>query len=607
MFINSNNSNASSSGYMRFVVIAVLITLVYVFIEFYNKNFNVNSNSIDIVSELDIPTDSLGLTLPEKDRHYLWKTEHCGNILVEYGLKPFVDALMIGNMENAQFSLHSNFIGKVPLNETGIKLNNGFSSVSRFTDSESPYKTLEKLEFINWIFSKREKFVGIPQTKVRLKSLAPINREKLDEEWIGVFQLRMWGEMNNNGPGEIILYFEILINEPVENDILEGSWLKGSKLIKSKSAFSDKYLMRETASNWGIKTEMMHDNWNHGPASTHASTGGVYLCDYNRDGIVDLLINDLALYRGYILYKGEPDGQFTDVSIEVGLPPLNNISLAAIADLDGDGWEDFILGPGLVFQNIEGKKFKNVSDLSNLTNLGNLRKSEKVSGLTFADYDRDGKIDIYVFRASAVPKEGSWIRGKVSDELGNQLLRNVGDWTFENVTEQLNASGGSRSVFSTIWWDANSDGWQDLYVIHEFGNGVLLKNNSGKGFTEHQLTEGPADFGSMGVTFGDFDNDGLPDLYVASMYSSAGKRVIGNLRPDAYPSELMLELDRMVAGSQLYHNEGNLEFERVGSNYDVDQVGWAYGPAMVDLDNDGWLDIFATAGFISRTRDKPDG
>ena len=94
MFINSNNSNASSSGYMRFVVIAVLITLVYVFIEFYNKNFNVNSNSIDIVSELDIPTDSLGLTLPEKDRHYLWKTEHCGNILVEYGLKPFVDCLL---------------------------------------------------------------------------------------------------------------------------------------------------------------------------------------------------------------------------------------------------------------------------------------------------------------------------------------------------------------------------------------------------------------------------------------------------------------------------------------------------------------------------------
>ena len=66
--------------------------------------------------------------------------------------------------------------------------------------------------------------------------------------------------------------------------------------------------------------------------------------------------------------------------MEVGLPPLNNISLAAIADLDGDGWEDFILGPGLIFQNLEGQKFQNVSDLSNLTDIANLRKTEKVTG-----------------------------------------------------------------------------------------------------------------------------------------------------------------------------------------------------------------------------------
>jgi hypothetical protein len=504
-------------------------------------------------------------------------------------------------------SLHSRFKGKVPIKESTIKLANEFTTASRFIDNNADYSLLDRTGFINWLLDKRAIFEGIPQTKIRLKSLAPVTREKLDGEWVGVFQLRMWGETRNSGPGEIILYFEIQLDEPIEKEIQEGGWIKSSKLIKSKIAFSDNYLMRETAFEWGIKTDMMHDNWNHGPASTHASTGGVYACDYNRDGIVDLLVNDLALYRGYVLYRGDGGGDFSDVTMEVELPPLNNISLAAIADLDGDGWEDFILGPGLIFQNLEGKKFQNVSDLSNLTDIANLRKTEKVTGVTFADYDHDGNIDIYVFRASSVPKEGSWIRGKVSDELGNQLLRNIGGWTFEDVTEKLNATGGSRSVFSTIWWDANSDGWQDLYVIHEFGNGILLVNNNGKGFTEHQLTDGSADFGSMGVTFGDFDNDGFPDLYVASMYSSAGKRVIGNLRPDAYPTALMLELNRMVAGSQLYHNLGGLQFEQVGSDYDVDQVGWAYGPAMVDLDNDGWLDIYATAGFISKTRDKPDG
>ena len=601
-----NNYNNHIAGYIKYLSLIVIIILIFISYNFINNQKDVEFPN-ELIDELNIPTDSLGLTLPQNDRHYLWKTEHAGNTLVEYGLKPFVNDIMMGNIEAIKNILHSEFIGEIPVNESSIDLNIGFSSISRFVDNDSEYKSLDKASFINWFLSKRKKFVGIPQTKIRLKSLAPVHREEIDGDWIGVFQLRIWGQIENSGPGELILYLQLIMNEPNEKDIIDGGWLKTLKLIKSKLAVSSEYLMEETSFDWGINSKMMHDNWNHGPASTHASTGGVYACDYNRDGIIDLLINDLALYRGYILYKGELGGKFTDVSIEVGLPPLNNISLAAIADINGDGWEDFILGPGLIFQNIEGKKFQNVSDLSNLTKIANLRKSEKVTGLTFADFDRDGKIDIYVFRASAVPKEGSWIRGKVSDELGNELLRNLGDWKFENVTEKLNASGGSRSVFSSVWWDANSDGWQDLYVIHEFGNGILLINNNGTGFTEHQLTDGPADFGSMGVTFGDFDNDGLPDLYVASMYSSAGKRVIRNLRPDAYPRELMLELDRMVAGSQLYHNEGNLEFKRVGSEYDVDQVGWAYGPAMVDLDNDGWLDIYATAGFISRNRDKPDG
>ena len=605
--MNSSNPRLSSIGYKGYLSMAGIIFLIIVLWNLISKDSKLSVGESDLVSEMDIPTDSLGLTLPEKDRHYLWKTEHNGNILVEYGLKPFVDALTIGNSESIMLSLHSRFKGKVPIKESTIKLANEFTTASRFIDNNADYSLLDRTGFINWLLDKRAIFEGIPQTKIRLKSLAPVTREKLDGEWVGVFQLRMWGETRNSGPGEIILYFEIQLDEPIEKEIQEGGWIKSSKLIKSKIAFSDNYLMRETAFEWGIKTDMMHDNWNHGPASTHASTGGVYACDYNRDGIVDLLVNDLALYRGYVLYRGDGGGDFSDVTMEVELPPLNNISLAAIADLDGDGWEDFILGPGLIFQNLEGKKFQNVSDLSNLTDIANLRKTEKVTGVTFADYDHDGNIDIYVFRASSVPKEGSWIRGKVSDELGNQLLRNIGGWTFEDVTEKLNATGGSRSVFSTIWWDANSDGWQDLYVIHEFGNGILLVNNNGKGFTEHQLTDGSADFGSMGVTFGDFDNDGFPDLYVASMYSSAGKRVIGNLRPDAYPTALMLELNRMVAGSQLYHNLGGLQFEQVGSDYDVDQVGWAYGPAMVDLDNDGWLDIYATAGFISKTRDKPDG
>jgi hypothetical protein len=64
---------------------------------------------------------------------------------------------------------------------------------------------------------------------------------------------------------------------------------------------------------------------------------------------------------------------------------------------------------------------------------------------------------------------------------------------------------------------------------------------------------------------------------------------------------------RFVAGSQLHLNKGGLKFEQAGTKMQVAAVGWAYGPCLVDLDNDGWLDIYATAGFASRDRNEPDG
>ena len=152
----------------------------------------------------------------------------------------------------------------------------------------------------------------------------------------------------------------------------------------------------------------------------------------------------------------------------------------------------------------------------------------------------------------------------------------------------------------------------------------------------------------MGVAAGDVDNDGNIDLYVANMDSKAGNRVISNVAPGTYPEETMATLRSFVAGSQLHRNLGvgrsaereaqsakrearsaerstagasrsalrplrstsgplTPDFEQLGQSWQVAGVGWAYGPALVDLDNDGWLDIYATAGFMSQDRSKPDG
>ena len=84
-------------------------------------------------------------------------------------------------------------------------------------------------------------------------------------------------------------------------------------------------------------------------------------------------------------------------------------------------------------------------------------------------------------------------------------------------------------------------------------------------------------------------------------------RTFLNLRGDAYPPDVMARMRTFVTGSQLHRNLGGLKFEQKGKAWQVNDCGWAYGAALIDLDNDGWLDLYATAGFMSRDRNKPDG
>ena len=208
---------------------------------------------------------------------------------------------------------------------------------------------------------------------------------------------------------------------------------------------------------------------------------------------------------------------------------------AAIADLDNDGWEDIILG-SQILRNEKGREFRPIRTTPGLSLPAN-------ASAIVGDYDRDGLVDLYV-TALGQMKVASWIGGEGESLSGNVLWHNDGNWHFTDVTQSSGTSGGGRSTFSALWLDADSNGWPDLYVINEFGNGVLLVNQSDGTFREHDIVSGPGDFGSMGVASGDYDNDGHIDLYVANMYSKAGNRVIGNLWPGTYPRPLWPSFDR---------------------------------------------------------------
>src|SRR5262249_13714107 len=152
--------------------------------------------------------------------------------------------------------------------------------------------------------------------------------------------------------------------------------------------------------------------------------------------------------NGVWLYKGLGDGKFEDVTIAMGLPRTmgpSTLPVAAFIDIDGDGWDDLILGDQ-IYHNMQGTGFEDYTGRCNL-------RLPISTGISVVDYNRDGRLDIYTF-LGGVNHGGSWLEGESGVPAGNHLFRNKGNWQFEDVTASANAAGGHRSTFSVVWLDA---------------------------------------------------------------------------------------------------------------------------------------------------------
>ncbi len=550
-----------------------------------------NSTSPSSPAEQTLPLD-------QDQREFLFQVEHHGLVLGKHGFSRIAKTVSQANAAGLRQLLAADFIGQILHQPREVRVANDFVQVVRQQDSGQPADSINGDAFVDRLLEYRKTFGKPPKVQLSLMGLSPVDREKLDGFWLGTALMRLWGESPTGGPAEVILHVQYRISRPTEENLSRSGWLHGFTILQSQTAHAPQFLFREKTAERGLDTKRMHDNWTF--KQKFGVTGGVYLCDFNRDGYLDLLITDI---HRYALFKGTPSGKFVDVTQQVGLPsrpdhfsPL--ALLAAFVDLDGDGWEDLILG-GRVYRNENGTHFVDVTDQTTL------RFPETATGVAIADFDRDGRVDLYVTQLGKA-KGDSWLVGKTANANANQLWRNLGNWQFEEVAKARGAAAPNLSTFTAAWLDVNNDGWPDLYVLNEFGDGVLLVNKGNGTFREEKLP-GPGDFGSMGVTCGDIDNDGNIDFYVANMYSKAGNRVIGNVKPGTYPEPIISKIRQFVAGSQLYHNKGGLNFEPAGKSYQVADVGWSHGAVLADFDNDGWLDLFSTAGYMSQSRDEPDG
>lgn len=545
------------------------------------------------------------LAIPEEDARYLQDVEHFGGFVLGDRAFPKINEA-IKNQDWGAFEsfFAPEFEGEIFIWDEAVTSKFDFASFETWT-KDSPRTTLDRAGFIEAIKQLRERFTKLDRSGFKVMQMTPEAHGQFDKPWRGSFKLSMAGRNQDGGVAFLSLKFSCRIASISEDTPDATGYILSCAPYEGKHGTAERFLMEDITQDTGITNLGLRDNWKHDYAEGQTRpfvTGGIFANDFNQDGNTDFLLTDLD---GLFFYVGDGNGQFTEQSIQVGLQRFVKEPVALVADFNNDTFEDLIIGQNL-YVNENGKKFRKLTEEEFTVPL-----AKRLGSMTVVDFDKDGLLDF--MEVGVIVKEGAhgWINGDENKERAteNRLWKNLGNFKFKNVTQPTNTIGLGTGAFSAVWFDANGDQWPDYMTACEFGQNDYFLNNGDGTF---RLAELPGSHGgfSMGITVADIDNDGFGDPYLANMYSKAGERIVGNIRSglyENYDQDIATQLEEFVSGNELYHNNGDGTFERIGRKVGVNDVGWAYGTGAVDLNGDGFQEIYAPVGFQSVTEDKPDG
>jgi tetratricopeptide (TPR) repeat protein len=312
------------------------------------------------------------------------------------------------------------------------------------------------------------------------------------------------------------------------------------------------------------------------------------------------------------LYKLDENGRMQDITDRWGVGVLDDSTAALILDLRNSGRQDLVVlttsGP-LLFIN-DGATLKHNPTAFKFQN----PPQGTFTGMSAADYDRDGRLDLYMCTYVYFQSEDQYRYPAPYHDAQNgppnYLFRNRltadGEGFFEDVTESSDLDeNNNRYSFAPAWCDYNADGWPDLYVANDFGRKNLYKNEGGH-FRDVAPAAGVEDMGpGMSAAWFDYDGDGRPDLYVSNMWTAPGQRLVGdgNFSPVARDG-LAEAYRRHTKGNSLYRNRGDGTFEATESQEHVEMGRWAWSADGFDFDNDGTPEIYVTCGMVTNASEQ---
>jgi len=358
--------------------------------------------------------------------------------------------------------------------------------------------------------------------------------------------------------------------------------------------------LQDVTAKAGIK--FSHASSNDNRYIFESMSGGVVLLDYDRDGWPDIYFTNAPTVQMALggktvlgaLYHNNHDGTFTDATQKSGLTKPCLAMGGAVGDFDNDGWPDLYitcLGGNLLYRNNGDGTFTDVTAKAGVTD------GRWSAGAAFGDYDGDGFVDLMVanyvdFRLNDLPQFGSTpyckYRGvdvqcgpRGLTGAGDALFHNNGDGTFTEVSKRAGVSDANGYYgLGVIWADFNGTGRPDIFITNDSTPKYLYKNLGDGKFEEIGFESGTAlssngsEQASMGIAVGDYNHTGRPSLYVTNFENE---------------------------NDDLYRNDGDWDFteQSFASGVAPSTLPWVkWGTAFVDVDNDGWLDLFTVTGHV---------